>query len=162
MPSMVTPPRRSRSPEPFASLKGKLCEGEGSDSPGTEILPLRCAQGFGSRAQDDMRGWEGDRDGRPGHEVNAYGGHPYGRPIGINRRNSLSTSVGAVVGMMRGAGLYGRQPSPNGLRWSSRSTGQRQATIKALPASTQPLSPLRNPGCASQVDVYWATARVAR
>src|SRR6266567_6589137 len=32
------------------SLKGKLREGEGSDSPGTEIL--RCAQ-------DDMRGWEG-------------------------------------------------------------------------------------------------------
>jgi hypothetical protein len=45
---MVTPERRSRSPEPFASLKGKLREGEGSDSPGTEIL--RCAQ-------DDMRDW---------------------------------------------------------------------------------------------------------
>jgi hypothetical protein len=47
---MVTPPRMSRSPEPFASLKGKLREGEVSDSPGTEIL--RCAQ-------DDMVGWEG-------------------------------------------------------------------------------------------------------
>ncbi len=44
------PERMSRSPEPFASLKGKLREGEGSDSPGTEIL--RCAQ-------DDMRGWAG-------------------------------------------------------------------------------------------------------
>jgi hypothetical protein len=62
---MVTPPRMSRSPEPFASLKGKLREGEGSDSPGTEIL--RCAQ-------DDMRGWEGDHLGRPGHEVNTYRG----------------------------------------------------------------------------------------
>ncbi len=47
----------SRSPEPFASLKGKLREEEGSDWLGTEILPLRCAQGCGSRAQDDMRGW---------------------------------------------------------------------------------------------------------
>jgi len=47
---MVTPPRMSRSPEPFASLKGKLREGEGSDSPGTQILRY---------AQDDMRGWEG-------------------------------------------------------------------------------------------------------
>ncbi len=28
----VTPPRMSRSPEPFASLKGKLREGEGSRS----------------------------------------------------------------------------------------------------------------------------------
>ncbi len=37
---MVTPPRS-----------------EGSDSPGTEILPLRCAQGFGSCAQDDMIDW---------------------------------------------------------------------------------------------------------
>ncbi len=37
---MVTPPRMSRSPE--------RSEGEGSDSPGTEIL--RCAQ-------DDRRGW---------------------------------------------------------------------------------------------------------
>jgi hypothetical protein len=27
------------------------------DSPGTEILPLRYAQGFGSCAQDDRRGW---------------------------------------------------------------------------------------------------------
>ncbi len=45
---MVTLPPKSRSPEPFASLKGKLRDGEGSDSPGTEIL--RCAQ-------DDMRGW---------------------------------------------------------------------------------------------------------
>ena len=57
MPSMVTPPRMSRSPEPFASLKGKLSEGEGSDSPSTEILPLRYAQGCGSCAQDDMIGW---------------------------------------------------------------------------------------------------------
>ncbi len=47
---MVTPPRMSRSPE--------RSEGEGSDSPGTEIL--RCAQ-------DDMRGWEGDRLDRPAH-----------------------------------------------------------------------------------------------
>jgi hypothetical protein len=53
---MVTPPRMSRSPEPFAALKGKLREGEESDSLGTEILPLRCAQGCGSCAQDDMRG----------------------------------------------------------------------------------------------------------
>jgi hypothetical protein len=30
---------------------------EGSDSPGTEILPLRYAQGFGSCAQHDRRGW---------------------------------------------------------------------------------------------------------
>ena len=42
---------------PFALLKGKLREG--SDSLGTEILPLRCTQGFGSCAQDDMIGWEG-------------------------------------------------------------------------------------------------------
>jgi len=45
----VTPPRMSRSPEPFASLKGKLREGEGSGLMGTEML--RCAQhdtpGFG-------------------------------------------------------------------------------------------------------------------
>jgi hypothetical protein len=38
----VTPLRRSRSPEPFASLKGKLREGEGSGLMGTEML--RCAQ----------------------------------------------------------------------------------------------------------------------
>jgi hypothetical protein len=36
------PPRRSRSPEPFASLKGKLREGERSGDSGAEIL--RCAQ----------------------------------------------------------------------------------------------------------------------
>ena len=38
----VTPERMSRSPEPFASLKGKLSEGEGSGSMGIEML--RCAQ----------------------------------------------------------------------------------------------------------------------
>src|SRR6266478_1628820 len=44
------------------------------------------------------------------------------------------------------------------------STGNRtRATIKALPASTQPPSPLRNPGPASQVDSYcWVTLEVAR
>src|SRR6266700_6618671 len=36
------PERMSRSPEPFALLKGKLREGEGSGSTGAEIL--RCAQ----------------------------------------------------------------------------------------------------------------------
>jgi len=36
------PERMSRSPEPFASLKGKLREGEGSSSTDGEIL--RCAQ----------------------------------------------------------------------------------------------------------------------
>src|SRR5260370_34497445 len=41
-------------PEPFASLKGNLREG--SVSMGREILPLRCAQGFGSCAQDDRTG----------------------------------------------------------------------------------------------------------
>jgi len=35
--------RMSRSPEPFASLKGKLREGEASDSPASQTL--RCAQG---------------------------------------------------------------------------------------------------------------------
>ncbi len=54
---LVTPERMSRSPEPFASLKGKLREGEGSGDSGAEILPLRYAQGCGSCAQDDMIGW---------------------------------------------------------------------------------------------------------
>jgi len=55
------PERMSRSPEPFASLKGKLREGEGSGSTGAEILPLRCAQGCGSCAQDDIT-WAKRRD----------------------------------------------------------------------------------------------------
>jgi len=58
---MVTPPRMSRSPE--------RSEGEGSDSPGTEIL--RCAQ-------DDMRRWTVS----VALDMKfAYGGDPYGRPV---------------------------------------------------------------------------------
>jgi len=45
-------PERDRKVQPcHPSLRS------GSDSLGKEILPLRCAQGFGSRAQDDMVGW---------------------------------------------------------------------------------------------------------
>ena len=38
----------------------------------------------------------------------------------------------------------------------TRSHPHQRATIKALPASTQPPSPLRMPGFVSSVDAYWA------
>ena len=55
---MFCPPEHiSRSPEHIRSAQCKLREGEGSSLMGKEMLPLRCAQGFGSRAQHDNTGF---------------------------------------------------------------------------------------------------------
>src|SRR5258708_2229711 len=72
-----------------------------------------------------------------------YSGHP----IGINLTESSSPSVGARAVGSGGEGLYGRpRPVPWLICGGSRSHPHHRATIKALPSSTQPPSPLRNPG----------------
>src|SRR6266566_5164598 len=74
-----------------------------------------------------------------------YRGDPHGRPRGINRRPSPSTSVGArAVGSGR-EGLYGRpRPVPLALLLGKHDhLPTPRATIKALPTPHHPPSPLR-------------------
>src|SRR6266700_7659713 len=54
------------------------------------------------------------------YNTSSFQGDRQGRQIGINRRKSLSTSVGARAVKRRGEGLYGRPcgPCPSvGYRW---------------------------------------------
>src|SRR5260221_12893213 len=78
--------------------------------------------------------------GRPIH-LKLLPGDRQGRQIGINRRKSLSTSVGARAVKRRGEGLYGRPcgPCPSvGYRWNLSVNGTPGAGGHKGPPTTPP------------------------
>ncbi len=101
---------------------------------GIEMLPLRCAQGFGYFAQHDTA--------LP--SCRALVGVLLRSPNMHQLHEKPINSVGARVVERGRVGLYGRpRPVRYAHLWREGDYTPHRATIKALPTSTQPPSPLR-------------------